>query len=987
MYWRSYRAAGKFNRSSVYYPTCCIPVISTVCPIRVPSELVAGSMSCVSQCAGTICVYPFHNYFIHIMKQRNRFVMIGLAIIIIIAGSLDAGAQFRRRDIYDSFYSAADRHRLRTLIIQWVSTHKSDPIQQHISVIGPLPVGVHCKTATFLTWHRQYIEQLETWLMGQQDGPKFVPLPKWNPTTQIPGEFFNDAVPPGSAVVTGYLALTNQNPNIGGGYNFNRFLNPATICDYVAGVQQRYCMGVPGVVNTFGTALDNFARALELEHNPVHTRIGGVMGFDPSPAAAIFFLWHGYVDDLYQHYLCACTNDYPDKDLYIMDNDGDIGAEPNTTTPIYYQSPEIWVRQNPDVQAGGRYSLEDNPNRHQNAEYKASGYNYVYVRVRNKGCQATVANEVRLRLYWSKAQTAGWSWPGDWTNTPPQSPKRGDEITSPGLPLWVPPLQPGQTWTAEIPWQAPNPDEYDPNDSYHFCLLARLESASDPMAVAEGSDVNANTSSNNNIAWKNISVRNDDPFNIGERKAQPWNTVHVRPTRPDVHDIRILFDYPANNGVHAMIDLRGKLYDEWVKYGRRGYGVTEVGKPYLRVDMPGAYIEGLPPSDEPHTLGVQPYVEYGKGYAGAIRNYGDRVNFNVQQYENYGKIGVYKLVGGNNYEIRLNQITRSDCKELISKISVREASCPDATDAAITLESSDEYEYFWSNGGRTRSLENVVPGTYWVVVRNSNNCIQREEIVVADRSALTASITAEAPRCHYSNGKVDISVTGGKAPYSYQWYRNDTPLDDAKEKTLEDIDYGIYDVIITDANGCQATRRINLVDDFMQIGLSYEVTDASSENAADGAIDLTVLDGMGPYSFTWSNGSTKEDLHKLAPGDYSVMVVDHMGCVASGTVTVGVALNKNRLSDAASSDLRIIAVVPNPVQDLAEVQYMLRYQTNVKAEVYDELGKLVATYDQGVKSPGTGSMWVPTSGLPSGRYQCRLVYRGGVSAIPFVVVR
>ena len=56
---------------------------------------------------------------------------------------------------------------------------------------------------------------------------------------------------------------------------------------------------------------------------------------------------------------------------------------------------------------------------------------------------------------------------------------------------------------------------------------------------------------------------------------------------------------------------------------------------------------------------------------------------------------------------------------------------------------------------------------------------------------------------------------------------------------------------------------------------------------ASGAIDLTIIDGQAPFTYTWSNGETTEDLDSLAAGTYTVTVIDVNGCstTASGTVT------------------------------------------------------------------------------------------------------
>ncbi len=913
-----------------------------------------------------------------------------MAVIIGLSATLDVSAQFRRKDIYDAVYNG-QRHRLRELIMQWLTvyptTNPLNPIKQHLDIIVPLGSGgIHCNTATFLTWHRQYIDQLETWLMGQPDGPRFVPLPKWNPTTVIPGEFFNSAVPPGRAVVTGYTDLAIQNPNSIPGINIARFLSASTICDYAAGVRNRFCMGF-GPYTSNGSALDNFAWDLERAHNAVHNNTGGVMAQGASPAAAIFFLWHAFVDDAYQHYLCNCTGSYPQKDLYIKDNDADIGDQPNTTTGVFYLSPEIWVRQNQDVFSGGRYSLQDNPNRHENAEYKISGNNYIYVRVRNKGCLPTVANEMRLRVYWSKAQTGGWTWPNDWTNTPPQIPKRGDEVTNPSVPVYVPVLQPGESWVAEVPWHAPNPADY-PTDSYHFCLLARIVSTSDPMAVVEGTDVGANTRNNNNIAWKNVTVRNDDPFNIVAPDRHPWNTVHVRPTNEHA-TVRLQFDFPGDHGVHATVELRGELFERWREGGAQGRGVTLIGKNQLRIESPGAYIEGFRLNyDQIYTLGVNPYVEYDNEYQGKVLEYGDRVNFNVIQSEANAD-GTYGIVGGNNYEIRLVQSEETKCGEFIQDVRVTMPSCPDASDGSIRLSlPKGSYTYFWSTGARSESIDGLAPGSYWVVVRMNDKCIERREFILKDRSGLSTSISSEIPRCQLDNGSAAVSVQGGKPPYAYQWYRDGRLIDGATNPNLGNMGFGAYTVRVTDAAGCTITDAVHFDNDFMPISLWFDVTDASSPDAADGSIDMTVVNGMDPLRIQWSNGQTVEDPSNLPPGDYSVTVIDMMGCVANGTVTVGVAQNNNLQSGVSpDADLTVLSVVPNPVKDLAEIQYTLRYSTPVRVEVYDDLGRLATSYEQGVKPVGVNSAWIETSGLASGRYSCRLVFRGGVTAVPFVVVR
>jgi hypothetical protein len=47
---------------------------------------------------------------------------------------------------------------------------------------------------------------------------------------------------------------------------------------------------------------------------------------------------------------------------------------------------------------------------------------------------------------------------------------------------------------------------------------------------------------------------------------------------------------------------------------------------------------------------------------------------------------------------------------------------------------------------------------------------------------------------------------------------------------------------------------------------------------ANGAIDVTVMQGTPAYTYSWDNGATTEDLTNLAPGTYRLVVVDGNGC-------------------------------------------------------------------------------------------------------------
>jgi hypothetical protein len=66
--------------------------------------------------------------------------------------------------------------------------------------------------------------------------------------------------------------------------------------------------------------------------------------------------------------------------------------------------------------------------------------------------------------------------------------------------------------------------------------------------------------------------------------------------------------------------------------------------------------------------------------------------------------------------------------------------------------------------------------------------------------------------------------------------------------------------------------------------VSVLVTDELIGN--DGSVDLSVSGATAPYSFSWGNGATTEDIAGLDSGDYVFIISDANGCTYSDTVTV-----------------------------------------------------------------------------------------------------
>lgn len=126
-------------------------------------------------------------------------------------------------------------------------------------------------------------------------------------------------------------------------------------------------------------------------------------------------------------------------------------------------------------------------------------------------------------------------------------------------------------------------------------------------------------------------------------------------------------------------------------------------------------------------------------------------------------------------------------------------------------------------------------------------------------------------------------VSGGTAPFTYQWYNAATSaiISTTNPAFLTD---GTYGVTVTDAAGCV----YGSADDDLPIyiysipafNLSNTTTTAACTN---GTATVSVAGGTAtpPLSYHWSNGATSAVISGLAMGSYSVMVTDALGCTAS----------------------------------------------------------------------------------------------------------
>ena len=244
--------------------------------------------------------------------------------------------------------------------------------------------------------------------------------------------------------------------------------------------------------------------------------------------------------------------------------------------------------------------------------------------------------------------------------------------------------------------------------------------------------------------------------------------------------------------------------------------------------------------------------------------------------------GVYSVTVTDANGCPAEAVTTIEEPEIIDvTISKTDISC-DGSDGTITVSvtgGTQPYSYTWSNGATTQNLSGLQPGSYSVTVTDKNKCLEVASATIEEGNGLLIDIKAKDALCNGSlDGSVTSEVHGGVSPYTYLWSNGATTSE------IDGLGYGIYEVTITDVNGCSATGQAKVnIPDAINLDLVGSSTSCQGE---DGRATVTATGGTVPYQYAWSNGGTTKTVQGLAAGEYSVTVTDANGCYASESIII-----------------------------------------------------------------------------------------------------
>lgn len=190
------------------------------------------------------------------------------------------------------------------------------------------------------------------------------------------------------------------------------------------------------------------------------------------------------------------------------------------------------------------------------------------------------------------------------------------------------------------------------------------------------------------------------------------------------------------------------------------------------------------------------------------------------------------------------------------------------------------------------------PGTYVLGVKDDNGCEDTVNYTIEKQLLANAVLTKDLYCAAPVNATIDVTITDGVAPYTYQMVLNGNPTGlpttTGSTFTASVAAVGTYTFVITDSNAAICTVTTNPVDVTTPVSPSAIVaqTIVSCIGGNDGTITITAANGITPYTYSLSgtgsnnSGDTSGIYTGLPAGTYTFVVTDAKNCTFTDTVTI-----------------------------------------------------------------------------------------------------
>ena len=229
-------------------------------------------------------------------------------------------------------------------------------------------------------------------------------------------------------------------------------------------------------------------------------------------------------------------------------------------------------------------------------------------------------------------------------------------------------------------------------------------------------------------------------------------------------------------------------------------------------------------------------------------------------------------------------VSISEPAELLVTVNTFPPLCQNSSDGAaeaIVQGGTGSVTYSWSNGSNTSQANNLTVGFHLLTVTDSNGCVNSQNFQILGPPAIAVQVNTIDVSCFgASNGTASALATGGTGAYTYSWSNG------ASSSSINGLASGVVFVVATDANLCESAPIAASIGEPSALQISVQNDSVTCFGFTNGAATANVSGGVGPYTYSWSNGDLTPGISQLSVGTYQVFVQDSNGCQTNFSTTI-----------------------------------------------------------------------------------------------------
>lgn len=238
-----------------------------------------------------------------------------------------------------------------------------------------------------------------------------------------------------------------------------------------------------------------------------------------------------------------------------------------------------------------------------------------------------------------------------------------------------------------------------------------------------------------------------------------------------------------------------------------------------------------------------------------------------------------RVTDANNCITFVN-VTINEPPNISSTVIPNNAKCYNTPTGSATINVSGgtpPYTYTWNPSSITSSVAtNLLAGNYAIVVKDANNCIHTNSVIINQPPQLVASVSATPASCWgYSNGVISANISGGTPVVSHTWL----PIN-SNQLSVSNLPSGTYTLVAVDNNTCIVTNTVFVSEPPpILVNTSPNVTLCLGQSTN---IYAFANGGSPPYTYNWSvssfNSTGPYNVSPTSTTIYSVSVIDANNC-------------------------------------------------------------------------------------------------------------